>query len=121
MARLCIVAGAVNGLIAVIMAALAAHGLEVIGAARLQMLRNAVQMHGWHALAMVACGIWAMLGGGRLALAAGAVFLAGIVVFCGAVYALALAQAPVGFLAPIGGGLLMVGWLLLATSALAAR
>ncbi len=118
MARLCIAAGAVSGLVAVIMAALAAHGLEAIGAARLQMLRNAVQMHGWHALAIVACGIWAMLGGGRLALAAGAAFLAGTIVFCGAVYALALAQASVGLLAPFGGGLLMLGWVLLALSAL---
>ena len=121
MARLWIVVGAVNGLIAVIMAALAAHGLEAIGAARLQMLRNAVQMHGWHALAIVACGIWAMLGGRRLALAAGAAFLAGTIVFCGAVYALALAQTPVGFLAPFGGGLLMLGWVLLAMSAVAGR
>lgn len=118
MARLLIVAGALNGLAAVVMAALAAHGLEAIGAARLQMLRNAVQMHGWHALAMVACGMWAIQGGGRLALASGTVFLVGTVVFCGAVYVLALAQAPVGFLAPVGGGLLMVGWALLAVSAL---
>lgn len=121
MARLWIVVGAVNGVIAVAMAAMAAHGLEAIGGARLQMLRNAVQMHGWHALALVACGLWVLNGGGRLADAAGASFLLGIVVFCGAVYARALGQWPVGMAAPFGGGLLMLGWVLLAVSALAGR
>lgn len=117
MARLWIGLGASSGLIAVAMAALAAHGVSSIGPDRVQMLRNAVQMQGWHALALVACGLWALRSDALLTHLAGSAFLAGTILFCGAVYALSLAQAPVGFLAPIGGSLLMLGWLLLALSA----
>ncbi len=119
MERLWVGLGALAGLSAVVMAALAAHGLDAIGLARLQMARDAVQMQGWHALALVACGLWARRGG-VLADWAGAAFTLGLVAFCGAVYALALAGVRVGPLAPVGGTLLMLGWLLLAVSALRA-
>jgi len=120
MARLWIGAGAVAGLLAVALAALAAHGLDAIGPARLGMLRNALQMQGWHALALLACGLWAPRGG-RLADCAGAAFLAGSLLFCGAVYALAWGGVSLGGLAPAGGMLLMLGWALLGLSALRAR
>lgn len=121
MARLWIGLGSLNGLIAVGMAALAAHGVASIGPDRLQMLRNAVQMQGWHALSLVGCGLWALHSDGLLTHLAGSAFLAGTILFCGAVYALSLAQAPVSFLAPVGGSLLMLGWLLLALSAVLAH
>ena len=117
MERVWVGLGALTGLLAVAMAALTAHGLEAIGPERLQMARNAVQMQGWHALALVACGLWAGRGG-ALANWAGAAFVAGVVVFCGAVYALALGGVPVGAAAPVGGTLLMLGWVLLGLSAL---
>lgn len=116
MTRLWIGLGACAGLLAVAMAALAAHGLEAIGPARLGMVRSALQMQGWHALALLACGLWAPRGG-RLADAAGWAFAAGLAVFCGGVYGLALGGWGVGLLAPIGGTLLMLGWLLLGLSA----
>ena len=117
MARLWIGLGALAGLLAVAMAALAAHGLDAIGPVRLGMVRAGLQMQGWHALALLACGLWAPRGG-WLADAAGAAFVAGLVLFCGGVYGLALGGWPVGMLAPIGGTLLMAGWLLLAVSAI---
>ncbi|HEY1933174.1 MAG TPA: DUF423 domain-containing protein [Acetobacteraceae bacterium] len=116
MTRLWIGLGSVAGLLAVAMAALAAHGLEAIGPARLGMVRSAVQMQGWHALALLACGLWTPRGG-RLVDWAGAAFSAGLVLFCGSVYALALGGAAVGLLPPVGGTLLMAGWLLLGVSA----
>ena len=67
-----------------------------------------------------ATALWAPRGG-RLAHAAGAAFTLGLVLFCGAVYSLALAGISWGLLAPTGGMLLMVGWLLLGASALRAR
>jgi len=109
--------GSLVGLAAVGMAALAAHGLDTLSPPRLQMVRNALQMQGWHALALLVCGLWSGRGGGRLADVAGVAFLAGVLLFCGAVYAVAIAGAPVGALAPVGGTLLMVGWALLALSA----
>jgi uncharacterized membrane protein YgdD (TMEM256/DUF423 family) len=117
MQRIWIGTGALAGLSAVAMAAVAAHGLQALGPARLDMVRNAVQMQGWHALALLACGLWAPRGG-RLADCAGAAFLIGLLLFCGAVYALALANMSLGLLAPAGGILTMLGWLLLAASAL---
>jgi uncharacterized membrane protein YgdD (TMEM256/DUF423 family) len=117
MHRVWIALGSLAGLTAVAMAALAAHGLEWLEPARLQMVRNGVEMHGWHALALLACGIWARRGG-ALAHLAGAAFAAGLLLFCGGVYALALAGIHLPMLAPIGGVLLMLGWVLLGLSAL---
>jgi uncharacterized membrane protein YgdD (TMEM256/DUF423 family) len=120
MQRIWIALGSLAGLTAVAMAALAAHGLERLDPAALQMVRNAIEMHGWHALALVACGLWAPRGG-RLADWAGAAFAVGILLFCGAVYALALYGVRMTMVAPAGGTLLMLGWLLLGLSALRAR
>jgi len=116
MERLWIALGALAGLLAVGMAAVAAHGLAAIGPVRLEMARNALQMQGWHALALLACGLWAPRGG-RLVDWAGTAFAAGLVLFCSGVYGLALAGWPSGMLAPVGGTLLLVGWVLLGMSA----
>jgi uncharacterized membrane protein YgdD (TMEM256/DUF423 family) len=116
MARLWIGLGALAGLLAVALAAVAAHGLDSIGPTRLAMLRNANQMQGWHALALLFCGLWAPRGG-RLTDAAGAAFTLGLLLFCGAVDTLALTGMSLGVLAPIGGTLLMLGWLSLLLSA----
>ncbi len=116
MSRLWIGIGALTGLLAVAMAAVAAHGLESIGPARLLMLRNANEMQGWHALALLFCGVWAPRGG-RLADTAGAAFTLGLLLFCGAVDTLALTGMSLGVLAPIGGTLLMLGWAFLLASA----
>ena len=116
--RLWIGCGALAGLSAVAMAAAAAHGPvpDSLTPAALQQLRNGIQMHGWHALALFGTGIWAPRGG-RLADAAGAAFVLGLLAFCGAVYGLVLGDLHVTALAPAGGFLLMAGWLLLGVSA----
>jgi uncharacterized membrane protein YgdD (TMEM256/DUF423 family) len=118
MHRVWIALGSLAGLTAVAMAALAAHGLEWLEPARLQMVRNGVEMHGWHALALLACGIWAERRGGWLVHAAGFAFVLGILGFCGGLYALALSDLRLPGVPPTGGVLLMLGWLLLAASAL---
>jgi uncharacterized membrane protein YgdD (TMEM256/DUF423 family) len=121
MQRTWICLGALAGLGAVIMAAVAAHALPANADPRAaEFLRSAVQMQGWHALALLACGLWAPRGG-RLADCAGAAFTAGMLLFCGAVDALALGGIHLPLLAPTGGTLLMLGWVLLAASALRAH
>lgn len=117
MDRIWIALGAVAGLLAVAAAAFAAHGLDPAAA---QTLGRAVQMQGWHALALVACGLWAPRGG-RLAAFAGAAFALGTLLFCGAIYLLVLQGVRLGPVAPIGGALLMLGWALLGLSALRRR
>jgi uncharacterized membrane protein YgdD (TMEM256/DUF423 family) len=113
--------GSLAGLGAVMMAAVAAHLVPESADPRAgEMLRSAIQMHLWHALALLACGLWAERGG-RLVDWAGAAFAAGLVLFCGAIYALVLAGVHIAMLAPVGGTLLMLGWALLGISALRAR
>lgn len=112
--------GSLTGLLAVAVAALAAHGLGGLDAQALQMVRDADQMQGWHALALLTCGLWAPRGG-RLVHVAGAAFLLGLILFCGSVYALAIGGVDLALAAPVGGSLLMLGWLLLGLSALRVR
>jgi uncharacterized membrane protein YgdD (TMEM256/DUF423 family) len=118
MQRIWIGLGGLAGFGAVAMAAFAAHGIGDATSARI--VGSGVQMQGWHALALLAVGLWAPRGG-RLAHAAGLAFAIGLVLFCGAVYSLGLAGVSWGILAPTGGTLLMIGWLLLGASALRAR
>jgi uncharacterized membrane protein YgdD (TMEM256/DUF423 family) len=114
--RVWIVAGAVAGGTAVGLSALRAHALRLDDASLAQ-LDSALTMQGWHALALLAAALIARRAG-LLAHLAGGCFAAGLVLFCGAVYALAFAGLRVGPVAPIGGTLLMLGWLLLAAAAL---
>jgi uncharacterized membrane protein YgdD (TMEM256/DUF423 family) len=116
MQRIWIALGSLAGLTAVAMAAQAAHGMAWLDPPALAMMRSAIEIQGWHALALLACGLWSP-SGGRLADWAGAAFALGTVLFCGAVYAVALSGVRLGLIAPLGGTLLMVGWLLLGLSA----
>jgi uncharacterized membrane protein YgdD (TMEM256/DUF423 family) len=118
MQRLWITIGSLAGFGAVAMAAFSAHGIADPSALRI--VSSGVQMQGWHALALLGVGLWAPRGG-WLTDAAGAAFVAGIVLFCGSVYSLGLAGVSWGVLAPTGGILLMIGWLVLGASALRAR
>jgi len=106
--------GGLAGLLAVAAAAGAAH--LAVDASEARAVGAAVQMQGWHALVLLGCGIWGARGG-RLVHVAGAAFALGMVLFCGTVYAGALGGPHLGALAPIGGSLLMLGWLLLGLSA----
>ncbi len=120
MHRVWIALGSLAGLTAVAMAAYAAHGLPGrIDATALGMLHDGLQMQGWHALALVLCGVWAArLRQPLLVHLAGAAFALGMLAFCGGVYALALGGVRLPSVAPTGGGLLMAGWALLGASAL---
>ncbi len=125
MGRLWMVLGALAGAGAVGLSAAAAHALpQRLDARGLAAVQSAIQMQGWHALALVLTGLWLLRGPmpgtlphllGNLA---GAGFALGMLLFCGAVYANHLAGLHAGPTAPVGGVLLMLGWLLLAGSAL---
>jgi uncharacterized membrane protein YgdD (TMEM256/DUF423 family) len=125
MGRIFVCLGSLAGALAVAGGAVAAHALpKGMDAAGVQAVRSAVQMAGWHALALVASGLWVMRAPSsrsrRLGEAAGWGFLAGMVLFCGAIAAHHLAGLPTGALAPIGGITLILSWLVLAASALLA-
>ena len=119
-----IVAAALSGAISVIVGAFAAHGLDLTteaGRKARDWLQTGSQYEMIHALAMLAVVVLArsMLLNGRVAVAAQCLFLAGSVLFPGALYALAF-NGPrwFGAVAPIGGTAFILGWLSLAVAAL---
>ena len=84
--------------------------------------QTAVQYHFWHVLALLAI---ALAGGylpGPWLRAAGWLLIAGMALFCGSLYALALgAPRFLGAVAPFGGLALILGWLAFAWAVISAR
>jgi uncharacterized membrane protein YgdD (TMEM256/DUF423 family) len=80
---------------------------------------TAVQYHAWHALGLAVVGLLTIQVPGRVGLAlAGWLFVAGIVLFSGSLYAMALTGARwLGAVTPIGGVAFLAGWLSLAWAA----
>ncbi len=78
-----------------------------------------VQYHLWHALGMILVGLAAaVVADGPWLRAAGWLYLVGIVLFSGSLYALALgAPKWLGAIAPLGGTALILGWLAFAVAA----
>lgn len=109
--------GALAGLGAVALSAYAAHGAR-LDPARMAILQNGITMQGWHALALLATGLLAERRPGWAVQLAGAGFALGMLLFCGAVYAVSLGGVSLGGVAPVGGVALMLGWLALALAAL---
>jgi len=111
-----------NAAVAVAAGAYSSHALAAPGLEAMQnWVRTAGQYQLWHALALVAAALLAARAGraARVALRlAGWLFAAGIVLFCGSLYALAFhGPLPVPGTAPLGGGAFMLGWLALAVAA----
>ncbi|HUS28181.1 MAG TPA: DUF423 domain-containing protein [Kofleriaceae bacterium] len=113
---------ALNGLAAVGAGAFAAHGLRSrLEPRALEIFETGARYQMYHALAMIACGAlmvaWPSVSRG--ARNAGWLFQAGIAIFCGSLYALALTDVKMlGAITPIGGVLFLLGWLWLTISAL---
>lgn len=113
MARSPLVAlGAVNAALAVAAGAFAAHGLrDRLEPRALEVFETGARYHMYHALAIIAAGLIAARGPGWM-------FQAGIIVFSGSLYALALSGVKgLGAVTPIGGLLFLAGWIWLAISA----
>lgn len=81
-----------------------------------------MQYHLWHALGMILVGLAAsVVPDGLWLRAAGLLLLAGIALFSGSLYALALgAPKWLGAIAPLGGTALILGWLAFTVAALRA-
>ncbi|HJW05117.1 MAG TPA: DUF423 domain-containing protein [Rhodanobacter sp.] len=102
----------VTGASAVLLGAFGAHALRgVLDARGSELWHTAVDYHVWHALALA---VAAGLGQGHSRRLAMFAFAAGIVLFSGSLYALALgAPRWVGIITPFGGLAFVVGWLAL--------
>lgn len=80
-------------------------------------LRLGAQIEFMHGMATFACATFMNIGAHRARLAP-AFFLAGALLFCGSVYAVALgAPAGLALIEPLGIAALLAGWLILAWSA----
>jgi uncharacterized membrane protein YgdD (TMEM256/DUF423 family) len=118
--RLFFVAGAVLGLLAVAFGALGAHALEArLAPERLATWELGARYQMYHALALLAAAWAAGRWPGTASTLAGWLFILGIMVFCGTLYALALGSPRwLGAITPIGGVAFMVGWAVLGWSAI---
>lgn len=118
-ARIALTLAAVLLFLAVALGAFGAHALKARLTPDLQAVwQTAVQYHAWHALALLATGVLlAARPDARVGLAAW-LFVAGIVVFSGSLYAMALTGARgLGAVTPLGGVAFLAGWLAFAWGA----
>jgi uncharacterized membrane protein YgdD (TMEM256/DUF423 family) len=111
--------GALFGALAVAAGAFGAHALRARLEPRdLEIFETAARYQLYHALALFAVA-WAMECNHQWGLAAGWLFVAGVVVFSGSLYALVLTgQRWLGAVTPLGGALLIAGFVALAAAAL---
>ncbi len=121
--RVWLFTASIMGALAVLCGAFAAHGLAArLDAKALSVFETGARYHMYHALAL-GLAAFAMRGEavGRARLAA-ILFLAGIVLFSGSLYLLALTGiSALGFVTPVGGMAFIAGWILLALAGLKLR
>jgi len=110
---------AINGFLAVAAGAFGAHGLQGrLDAHGLQVFETGARYQMYHALAMGLAALAMRGAGAGAAQAAAAFFLAGIVLFSGSLYILALSGVRgLGIVTPFGGLAFLVGWCALAWAA----
>ena len=112
MFRVLLLLAALFGFTGVGLGAFAAHGLKgQLSAEYLAVFQTGAHYQMLHALALLAlAGLWPRLGG-RLLVAAGLCFCAGILLFSGSLYALTLTGIrALGMITPVGGLTLLAGW-----------
>ncbi len=120
MDRWLLVAACVLGGLGVALGAFGAHGLEQrVPPERLATFEIGVRYHMYHALALLAVAwLAARWPGTSLVTAAGWLFVAGVVIFSGSLYALTLTGIrTLGAITPLGGLAFIAGWTCLALAA----
>ena len=114
--------GSLAGFLGVGLGAFGAHGLKTrLSAEMLAVFETGVRYQMYHALALlVVSAAIGHLGSARLLAGAGWLFVAGIVLFSGSLYALALTGvSTLGAITPLGGLAFLGGWACLALFAAA--
>jgi uncharacterized membrane protein YgdD (TMEM256/DUF423 family) len=119
MNRTILLTGTVFGLLAIGLGAFGAHGLEkLVDAEAIDTFETGVKYQMYHALFLLFLGMWDGLSSKSKRYIYGLV-VAGVVLFSFSIYLLALNSLTafdfkiIGFLTPIGGVLLILGWILL--------
>lgn len=123
MARIWVATGALLGALGVAAGAFATHSLgPILPADALATWETGARYLVFHAIALVLTGLAAACWPSRWLDAAGVLFLAGVVLFCGSLAILAL-DGPrwMGAVAPLGGTAFITGWICLAVGSLRGR
>src|SRR6476659_10684574 len=112
--------GALMGFVGVGLGAFGAHGLRGrLTPEMLAVFETGVRYHMYHALAIILVAVVMGRMSGWLIQTAGWCFVAGIVLFSGSLYSLALSGVTVlGAITPIGGVAFLAGWACLAFAAI---
>ena len=120
-----LLAGALAGFVGVAFGAFGAHGLRGrLSPEMLAVFETGVRYQMYHALALMLTAALSTMSmsrptGGRAVAAAGWLFVAGIVLFSGSLYVLAVTGLTVfGAITPIGGVAFLLGWACLAFATL---
>ena len=110
------ITAAISGMLAVALGAFGAHVLKkMIAPDMLEVYKTGVQYHFYHTFALLATGILLHLKPSKSLKTAAYLFMAGIVLFSGSLYALAFTGIKVlGIITPFGGVAWLIAWLLLA-------
>ncbi|MCQ1058509.1 DUF423 domain-containing protein [Photobacterium sp. DNB23_23_1] len=117
--RWLLVFAAMSGAVTVALGAFAAHGLKSqLPPYLLGVFETGVQYQAWHSLAIFGCAILARILPSKGVLYAALFFVAGIILFSGSLYALALTGIKwFGPITPMGGVCFIIGWVALAVAA----
>lgn len=120
MDRTFLLVGAVAGFVAVAFGAFGAHGLRNrLSPEMLAIFETGVRYQMYHAFAVLVVALAAARLDGWMIRGAGWSFTAGIVIFSGSLYALALTGVTtLGAITPIGGLAFLIGWGLLIAAAI---
>ncbi|SFE21143.1 Uncharacterized membrane protein YgdD, TMEM256/DUF423 family [Paenibacillus catalpae] len=116
--------GAIGAALAVALGAFGAHGLkDTLTEDMLEVYETGVRYHMYHALALMLLALLSdRIGDAKLIRVAARLLIAGIILFSGSLYALALSDVKVlGAITPLGGVAFLAGWGCVAAAALRAR
>ncbi len=122
MARLFFLAGSLLAGLAVVMGAYGAHS-SIFDEVQTLWIDKGVRYQMFHSLALICTSlvIASHKKIARTAILAGWCFLAGIILFSGSLYFMAISSTDAGFITPAGGVLFLLGWIFLALSGPAKR
>ena len=117
-AKLFLMLGSISGALGVVLGAFGAHGLkDKLSEKMLTNYMTGVEYHFYHTFALLAVGLLALKFQSGLLTASGWLFVVGILIFSGSLYAMApTGITKLGMITPIGGLAFIVGWILLAVS-----
>jgi len=111
--RIFLIIAAISGALAVLLGAFGAHLLKpMITPEMLEVYKTGVQYHFYHTFALLAVGILYLQQPSKILKWSGYLFIAGITIFSGFLYLLAITGIKaLGMIVPIGGVTLVAGWI----------